>query len=456
MTGSRTAVMWFRRDLRLTDQPALAAAAAHGPVVALFVLDPRLSGPAGGPRLSYLYRTLQSLDEALRERGGALAIRLGRPEVEVPAVVRETAAESVHISAETAPYGAARDVRVQAALGDIPLVRTGSPYAVTPGRIRNMAGSPYRVFTPFYRAWTEHGWPRPAATIPGASFKVIESESIPADPPHTVGLPAAGEAAALLAWERFRAEHLADYVADRDRPDRDHTSHLSPYLKFGSIHPRTLLADLGSDEHAFQRQLAWREFYAAVLHFWPDTARRPFLPRMTLFPWRTGPAADAMFDAWAQGRTGYPIVDAGMRQLLGQGWMHNRLRMITASFLVKDLHIDWVRGARHFMVHLIDGDLASNQHGWQWTAGTGTDAAPFFRVFNPVTQGRKFDPDGRYITRWVPELAGLSPAHIHQPWLLPDGPPSRYPDRMVDHADERHAALADYASLDSSLNCSPD
>jgi deoxyribodipyrimidine photo-lyase len=237
---------------------------------------------------------------------------------------------------------------------------------------------------------------------------------------------------------------LGGYDSERDRPDLDHTSRMSPYLKWGSIHPRTLLDDLGRADSAYRREIAWREFYAAVLYFWPDSAREYFLPEMAKMPYASGAEADQAFQAWSEGRTGYPIVDAGLRQLLAEGWMHNRLRMIVASFLVKDLHVEWTRGARHFMRHLVDGDLASNQHGWQWTAGTGTDAAPYFRIFNPVTQGEKFDPAGDYIRRYVPELRGLSGKEIHKPWERQEGLPDGYPERIVDHAQERNRSLANY------------
>jgi deoxyribodipyrimidine photo-lyase len=222
---------------------------------------------------------------------------------------------------------------------------------------------------------------------------------------------------------------------------------MSPYLKFGAIHPRTLLADIGRGDDAFRRQLAWREFYAAVLHHWPASARGYFQAHMANMEYDNGPAADRLFDAWASGRTGFPIVDAGMRQLLSAGWMHNRLRLITASFLVKDLHIEWTRGARHFMWHLIDADVASNQHGWQWTAGTGTDPAPYFRIFNPVSQGKKFDPEGEYIRRWVPELATLRGEEVHEPWLRSGAMPSGYPRPIVDHQVARAESLARYAAL---------
>ena len=444
------AVLWFRRDLRLGDHPALLAAAADGPVVALFVLDDALRRPSGAPRIAFLYRTLRALDTQLREHGGALTVRRGRPENVVPAVARECGATSVHVSADFAPYGAARDERVAGALGDTPLVRTGSPYAVAPGRVTKGDGTPFKVYTAFYRAWAEHGWRAPAVSRPGdVTWHALERTGIPNDPdlPAGLTLPEAGEAAALAAWRRFRRSRLDGYGRERDRPDLDRTSRLSPYLKFGSIHPRTILAGLGAGDSAYRREIAWREFYAAVLHFWPDSARAYFQPAMARMPYATGKADDEAFAAWAAGRTGYPIVDAGMRQLLAEGWMHNRVRMIVASFLVKDLHIEWTHGARHFMRHLVDGDLASNQHGWQWTAGTGTDAAPYLRIFNPVTQSRKLDPSGSYIRRYVPELAGLDGREIHEPWRRTGGLPDGYPERIVDHAKERSESLANYQAL---------
>ncbi len=360
-------------------------------------------------------------------------------------MAHEINASSVHVSADFGPYGATRDEAVADALGDVALVRTGSPYAVAPHRVRKGDGTPFKVFTPFYRAWLDHGWRAPAATISGRVewHGEIDGIDIPNDPPLPAGieLPEAGEAAARAAWHAYRSAALASYPADRDRPDLDRTSRMSVYLKWGSIHPRTMLADLGSEDETFRKELAWREFYAAVLHHWPASAREYFQPELATMTYAR--ADSAAFDAWRAGRTGYPLVDAGMRQLLAQGWMHNRVRMIVASFLVKDLHIEWQHGARHFMRHLIDADLASNQHGWQWTAGTGTDAAPFFRVFNPTTQAKKFDPDGDYVRRWVPELRTVDGASVHEPWRL-ETKPAGYPDRIVDHAAERKVALERY------------
>jgi deoxyribodipyrimidine photo-lyase len=442
-----TSVMWFRRDLRLRDHPALQAAADGARVLALFVLDDALLRPSGSARVAFLLGSLRALDADLREHGGRLIVRSGRPEQVVPDVVAELGAAAVHISADYAPYGAARDERVAAALGEVPLVRTGSPYAVAPGRVTTADGRPYQVYSAFYRSWRAHGWRAPATSrLAHIDWLRADGIAIPDDPelPDDLRLPEPGEAAAHRAWRRFHPERYAD---ERDRPDLDHTSRLSPYLKFGAIHPRTLLAKLGPEDEVWRRELAWREFYAAVLHFWPDSAREYFRPELRDLPYATGKTADERFAAWAAGRTGFPIVDAGMRQLRGEGWMHNRVRMITASFLVKDLHIEWTRGARHFMRLLVDGDLASNQHGWQWTAGTGTDAAPYFRIFNPIRQGEKFDPDGAYIRRWVPELESLPATEIHEPWARPDGPPAGYPSPVVDHAEQRAASLAAYQEL---------
>jgi deoxyribodipyrimidine photo-lyase len=284
------------------------------------------------------------------------------------------------------------------------------------------------------------------------SWRPADSEDLPEEPEAAADLrlPEAGERAAHAAWEEFTAR-LHDYERDRDRVDLDGTSRLSAYLKLGNLHPRTLLADLphgwgaeGGD--AFRRELAWREFYAAVLHARPESAREYLHPQLRAMPYASGRALSQRLGAWEHGETGYPIVDAGMRQLLVEGWLPNRVRMVVASFLVKDLHVEWTHGARHFMRHLVDGDLASNQHNWQWVAGCGTDAAPYFRIFNPVTQAKRFDPSGDYVRRWVPELADVAGALVHEPWRLPD-PPADYPGPIVDHATERAASLAAYEAL---------
>ena len=458
-------ILWFRRDLRLADHPALAAAAEdageHG-VLAVFVVDPALAAGSGAARLECLRRALRDLDDRL---GGKLLILRGAPATQIPQLAREVGARRVHITGETTPAGRKRDSAVNKRLAeqDAELVATGTPYAVSPGRVLTAEGSPFKVFTPFRRAWYEHGWPAPAPTgadsaawlDPSAVADGVSIEdALPGHAPEGVDIPEVGEGAASEAWTAFYDGGLAEYSRERDRPDLDSTSRMSVHLKFGTIHPRTMLADLASlgpsaaldasfseSRDIFASELAWREFYADFLYNRPDTAYGNAYSVWDDYPWATGAEADDDFAAWTQGRTGYPIVDAGMRQLLAEGWMHNRLRMITASFLTKDLHIDWRRGARHFMDHLVDGDLASNQHGWQWTAGTGTDASPFFRIFNPTTQGKRFDPDGEYVRRWVPELADIAGAKVHGPF--PEGH-GDYPAPTVDHADERKVALALY------------
>ena len=443
------ALLWFRRDLRLADHPALLAAReAADTVLPVFVFDDRLWGPSGNPRRRFLLDCLEDLRE---QTGGALVLRRGDPAQVIPKLVGETGTTTVHISADAGPYGRKRDAAVEGALGDVPLVRTGSPYAVTPGRVTKRDGTPFQVFTPFARAWREHGWrapaprPREVPWLTGVRSDDLPTAATDAD------LPPAGEAAARAAWRRFRDERLADYADGRNVPGADGTSRMSAYLKYGCIHPRTLLADLaeisGDSARRYTDELAWREFYADVLWHRPETAREYLKPELQGMGYDDGPDAAELVKAWELGRTGFPIVDAGMRQLHAEAYVHNRVRMIVASFLVKDLHQEWTRGARYFLHHLVDGDLASNNHGWQWVAGTGTDASPYYRVFNPVTQGKKFDPDGTYVKRWVPELRDVDPKYVHEPWTAPGGVPEGYPEPIVDHAHERQVALDRYQRL---------
>jgi deoxyribodipyrimidine photo-lyase len=456
-------VLWFRRDLRLGDLPALGAAIeAGGPVVPLFVLDPALVATAGPVRLRCLLGALRALGESC---DGRLVVRSGRPEEVVPAVAAEAGAGGVHVSAESTPYGRRRDERVRAALAarGVGWVATGTPYAVGPGTLLTGGGTPYQVFTPFARAWRDHGWPQPAPIPRGLTWADgIATEALPADP--AVGdtrLPECSEAAALDRLGEFVADGLTAYGTDRDRADLRGTSELSMHLKYGTIHPRTILAAVsaagagggagfsgagpggarGDGADRFSTELAWREYYADVLWHRPDSAWADLRPGLRTMAYDE-PGED--FAAWCAGRTGFPFVDAGMRQLLAEGWMHNRVRMVVASFLVKDLHVWWPHGARHFLEHLRDGDIASNNHGWQWVAGTGTDAAPYFRVFNPVSQGLKFDPRGDYVRRYVPELAHLAGKAAHEPWRAADGYAAGYPAPVLDHAEERAEALRRY------------
>ena len=451
-----TAVVWFRRDLRVGDQPTfLAAADVADRALGLFVLDPALLGPSGAARKNFLYGALRELDRML---GGKLLVVKGDPADVVPRVATAVRAGTVHIAADYGPYGRDRDERVQKALADVDaeLVRTGSPYAVAPDRVRNGSGDPFKVFTPFSRAWAEHGWRAPAETDastvswldPDAKDGGPRAVKIPEDEDCEAELPAPGEHAALARWKEFLDSGVDGYGDRRDLPAEKGTSGMSPYLKYGCIHPRTMLAGIAAKRSAsagtYRTEIAWREFYADVLYQRPDSARSNYDKRFDALPNEYGPEAEKAFATWCAGRTGFPIVDAGMRQLRAQAWMHNRVRMIVASFLTKDLHLPWWWGARHFMTLLVDGDLASNQHGWQWTAGSGTDASPYFRIFNPITQGERFDADGDYVRRWVPELAGVPGKAVHQPWKLAGGIPEGYPEPMVDHKAERRESLQRY------------
>ena len=444
-----TSVLWLRRDLRLHDHPPLMAATEDGSVLPLVVVDPALDR-AGGPRRDAYLGAVRALREAT---DGALVVRRGRPEQVVPAVAAEVGARRVHVSAEATPYGRRRDEQVRAALesADVAMVARGCPYAVGPGTLTTGSGTPSKVFTPFSRAWRDHGWPAPAPVPTDLHWHAdVDSDPLPdVEPMHPVG-----EDAARAAWADFLDGPLETYGEDRDRPDLDGTSRMSMHLKHGTIHPRTLLHDLarhpaaqGDSAQRYVNELCWREFYADVLWQRPDSAWGDLRRELSSMPY-ADPATDedaaGLLDAWRAGRTGYPMVDAGMRQLAREGWMHNRLRMVTASFLVKDLHIWWPHGARHFLDLLVDGDLASNNHGWQWAAGTGTDAAPYFRVFNPVEQGKRWDPQGDYVRRYVPELAHVAGKAVHEPWKVLDGYAHGYPEPVVDHAEERRQALRRY------------
>ncbi|MGG5260523.1 cryptochrome/photolyase family protein [Phycicoccus avicenniae] len=445
-----TSVLWLRRDLRRRDHPALVAAreaAGDGDLVVAFVVDPRLWDGGGLVRRAWLAANLRALDESL---DGGLTLLHGDPRQVVPALAQRVSASSLHVSRETTPAGVRRDETVRDALGEgVEWVETGTPYAVGPGLVTNGSGDPYKVFTPFAKAWRQHGWPQPAPTPRSLEVRHARNDAdataaldAALGAPDLPELPPAGEEAALRRFRSFRDDSLGDYDGDRNLPAVDATSRMSPYLKLGVVHPRTLLADLadrrGTGVETFRDELAWREFYADVLWHNPKSAWHDLRP--ALKGMRYDEPEDAI-EAWKAGRTGYPVVDAGMRQLLAEGWMHNRVRMITASFLTKDLHVWWPVGARHFLDRLCDGDVASNNHGWQWVAGTGTDASPYFRVFNPVTQGEKFDPSGEYVRRWVPELRHLEGKAAHTPWDQQDGYAHGYPERIVDHAAERQEAL---------------
>jgi deoxyribodipyrimidine photo-lyase len=433
------AIVWFRRDLRLADNPAWAAATAgHDRVVALYVLDDRLLERAGPFRRRQLLANLGALDAQLADRGGRLLVRRGDPAAVVAAAARRLDAPAVYANADVTPFATARDTAVEAALGPVELRWSWGGLVHAPGSVRTAKGALSRVFTPFYKAW--HATPVDPWPEPGdATIAAEPGDELPAPdaPPPCPG----GEDAALDRLEHW-LDHVDDYLDTRDLPGIDGTSALSADLRFGTISPRTVAAAVGEASSArtgFVRQLAWRDWYAHMTLEHPDLADAAVQPEYDRIRWRSD---DEGFAAWTAGRTGFPIVDAGMRQLAATGWMHNRVRMITASFLVKDLLIDWRRGERWFRHLLVDGDVPQNAGNWQWVAGTGPDAAPYFRIFNPTTQSRKFDPDGTYIRRWVPELAHLDDRMIHEP----AGALADYPPPIVDHRAARERTLAAYSA----------
>ncbi len=467
------AVVWLRRNLRLDDNRVLdAALRAADAVVPVFVLDDHyLAEDFSPPRLAFLAGSLTELAAALGRKGGRLVVRRGPAGEALGALCRETGADAVFTHADHEPHGASL---LEEARGSLEAQGT-SLHAVEdllllpPGGIATREGRPFTVYTPFSRRWLEADKPAPvpeSAHVPAPA--AVLSPAFPSIPLGKVrgfletgppGNPRGGASEARRTWDAFRASALLRYAVERDRPDLPGTSRLSPHLRFGTIGVRRVLAEAREawrdappsgrkGIETFVKELCWREFYAGILAAFPRVLTENFRKEFDAFSWATGAEAERRFTAWAEGKTGTPIVDAGMRQLLAEGWMHNRVRMIVASFLTKDLLVDWRRGEAFFRRHLADGDPASNNGGWQWAAGCGTDAQPFFRIFNPVLQGRKFDPGAAYVKRWVPELAGVeaAPADLHAPWTLPN-PPADYPVPVVEHSEARKAALAAFASL---------
>ncbi|MGB3061599.1 MAG: deoxyribodipyrimidine photo-lyase [Anaerolineae bacterium] len=463
----RVAIWWIRRDLRLADNPALTAALAMADqVIPLFILDPHLAQAptTGAKRLAFLLDGLRSLDADLARRGSRLIFRQGDPQTVLADLVTAAGAGAIVAQADVSPYARRRDAAVAEHL---PLQLTPGVTVFPSDVVTKADGSPYTVFTPFSRAWKAlppNLTPLPA---PGRIPTPVDlaSDRIPASPALPPDVPF--EASEAEAQRRLRAfadglqAPIRRYHELRDRPDLDGTSQLSPYLRFGLISPRQAAAAAyaildGTTDAAgrlgaevWLNELIWREFYASILYHFPGVLRAAFRPELRSIPWDNNPE---LFAAWCEGRTGYPIVDAAMRQLVQTSWMHNRARMIVASFLVKDLLIDWRWGERFFMQHLVDGDPASNNGGWQWTAGVGTDAAPYFRIFNPVLQGEKFDPHGDFVRRWLPALAHVPAPFIHKPWTMTPLEQRQagcvlgqdYPAPIVDHAAARERTLAAY------------
>ncbi|MEX2423010.1 MAG: deoxyribodipyrimidine photo-lyase [Acidimicrobiia bacterium] len=435
-----TGVVWFRKDLRLADNPAWSAATRrHDQVIALFVIDPALWDRVSDRRVRLLAGHLRSLDASLRGLGAALRTERGDPTAVVPEITASSGAEDVTANADVSPYAQRRD-RTVAEHVDLDLHHGSLIHP--PGSILTAAGDRYRVFTPFSRTWFDTPLPRPPgpgdAEVRGESGRGIPETGPPPMEP--------GEAAAAGRLESFDPSR---YPEERDRPDLDSTSRLSIDLKYGVLSPSTVADHVGRESEAarqFVRQLAWRDFHAHLLDERPDLVDHAMKPAYDAIAWRED---EEGFEAWSRGLTGFPLVDAGMRQLLAEGWMHNRVRMVTASFLVKDLLIDWRKGERWFRRQLLDADVSQNVGNWQWVAGTGADAAPYFRIFNPISQSRSFDPTGEYIRRWIPELRGVRSEHIHEPWKA--GPPDRalwdgegYPPPIVDHAEARTRTLETY------------
>ena len=441
-----TILFWFRRDLRVQDNEALSAALAQakssGQSVAAcyaFTEDFESLSPI---RRNSLITSVRSLGSTLPAGINVLA---GDLPSQLLALCQELGAQVVFATRSFDTKGMLEQAKVAETLyaAGISLQLVGSNYAVEPGTVRKDDQSPVRVYTPFYKRWLAFIGQPPievnldsVAWLPGSGALPSLSVDCPVE-------VKASEAYALQTWRRFQKRALANYSEDRNRTDLSGTSHLSHALAHGEIHPRTLLAELGDSpgEEVFRKELAWREFYADVLFHNPHTYDGYYEPRFEKMRYDS-PESNAKLEAWRSGNTGYPIVDAAMRQLLTTGWMHNRARMIVASFLVKDLHIEWQIGARWFEKWLTDFDPASNSHGWQWTAGCGTDASPYYRVFNPTLQGYKFDPNGDYVRKYIPELRHIPGPEVHEPWKLIDGLQHGYPAPIVDHSAERDESLA--------------
>jgi deoxyribodipyrimidine photo-lyase len=475
-------IVWFRQDLRLTDNPALSAAAAQGRVVPVFIWSPEEEGAwtPGSASRWWLHQSLRSLAESLARLGSRLVLRRGSALPTLLELVRQTGAQAVYWNRRYEPAIVQRDATVKEQLraAGLHVESYNASLLFEPWQIRNKQDRPFQVYTPFWNACRSFA-PLPDKPLPAPlrlpapdglnDLPSLSLDALQLEP--TIDWAAAmrrywqpGEEGATRRLEAFLAQPIDAYDTARDRPDLDGTSSLSPHLHFGEISPRTIwhricpvgrATEVRGGREVYLKELVWREFAYHLLYHFPHTTDQPLRSEYAAFPYRTDPAG---LRAWQRGQTGYPMVDAGMRQLWQLGWMHNRVRMIVASFLVKHQLLPWQAGARWFWDTLVDADLASNTLGWQWVAGCGADAAPYFRIFNPVSQGEKFDPQGDYVRRWVPELARLPTKYLHKPWEAPACVLSdagvrlgeTYPAPIVDHATARERALAALATLSKS------
>ena len=471
---NRPIILWFRRDLRLNDNPALTAAAlADRPIICVFIWETNEGGEAtpGAASRVWLHASLSKLRERLRDRGASLIVRQGESRAELGRLIKETGADAVYWNRRHEPGIVERDAAIKKELrsSGIEARSWNSSLLFEPQAVANKSGRPYQVFTPFWKACLLRGFDQPVSLPAGKfrapdafphSMEIEELGLLPGINWHESILSAweTGEAAARRRLRTFVDASVAAYPKDRDMPGVDGSSALSPHLHFGEIGPRQIVQAVAEAEknsrgaQVFLSEIGWREFAHHLLHHFPDTVNSPLKPDFERFPWEPD---DRSLRRWQRGETGYPIVDAGMRQLWQTGWMHNRVRMIVASFLVKHLLQPWQRGAEWFRDTLVDADLANNTLGWQWTAGCGADAAPFFRVFNPIAQGEKFDARGEYVRRWIPELRRLPDKFIHEPWTAPADVLNEagveldvdFPSPIVDHKMARARALMAYDKM---------
>ena len=465
-----TSIMWFRQDLRIADNPALAAAAKRSSVLPVYILDETDPKPPGGANRWWLHHSLKALEKSL----GAMVYLRGDPAGQLERLAAATGADCVYWNRCYEPHAVARDSTVKRRLRGkgLTVESFNAGLLFEPWELTTGSGGPYKVFSPFWRAAMARAPVKPSAPakadclVPeGLGDELDDLKLLPAGPDWAKGwddIWSPGEQGARKRFEAFCDQHLAGYGTKRDRPDLGHTSLLSPHLHFGEISPRQIFAqirwlmdeqpELERDGQKFLSELGWREFCHHLLFHFPELPTQNWKRQFDDYPWRDS-AAD--LTSWQQGRTGYPLVDAGMRELWRTGYMHNRVRMVAASFLTKHLRIHWKHGEAWFRDTLVDADLANNSAGWQWVTGSGADAAPYFRIFNPTMQARKFDPDGSYIRRWCPELAGLSNKEIHAPFEAPETTlknagvilDKTYPAPIVDHAKARQAALAGYEKI---------